>query len=423
MRPYVRRVTRSLICGLVLLCSLVGGYANPVPGARQAKQAEEQHPALTPLGDELSDPLIRSGEQHYYNLEYDKAIRDFERFGHDHPTDCFAVNRILKAVVFKELYRLNLLDTTMYAHDGFLAKTQPEAADPKVREKMEHLYQRALMLANNRLAEDPKDAGALYCRGQTKALRSTYMALVDKSFLPALKNAVSARRDEERVLELDPQNLDAKTLVGTGLYVVGSLPLAVKMLVGVTGLTGNKKKGLRYLREVAAADVDSSVDAKVALALFLRREAEYVEALKIVQSLVKIHPHNFLFALEEANLLKDMGDGPAAVNAYRRVLGKGSAQYPDAHFALAAYGLGESLRGQKDYAGALEAYDLAAAMKDAQAPLRRRSWLAAGEMFDLLGRRDMAIKRYKQVLATGVDDPYSASAERYLRRPFSAGKH
>ena len=41
--------------------------------------------------------------------------------------------------------------------------------------------------------------------------------------------------DHERVLQLDPSFTDAKTIIGTHLYVVGSLPFPVKMLAGMTG--------------------------------------------------------------------------------------------------------------------------------------------------------------------------------------------
>ena len=64
----------------------------------------------------------------------------------------------------------------------------------------------------------------------------------------------------------------------------------------------------------------TSVEARTAISLFLRREARYQEAIKIVHVLRQEYPHDFLFGLEEANLRKDAGEGMAAVVAYRELI-------------------------------------------------------------------------------------------------------
>lgn len=414
MKPYVKYVLivteRSLQCSLVgVLCTCLC-FASPLRGS------DDSHPEVTSIADAAHNPLFKSGDEHYYNLEYDQALQDYEKDEREHPTDVFAINEVLKTVVFRELYRLNLLDTTLYAHDGFLNKTAPEAADPKVRARIDALFARALLLEDNRLKQNLDDVDALYCRGVTHGLKSTYTALVDKSFVSALRNAVNARHDHERVLELDSNYIDAKTVVGAHLYIVGSLPLPLKMLAGVTGLNGSKKKGLQYLDEVGTSKAGTSVDARVALALFLRREARYPEALKIVRTLEAEHPRNFLFALEAANLLKDEGDGPAATTAYRRLLQHGTS-FSSAHLELAAFGLGEVLRGQRDFIGAQNAYDLIADMQSVQPQLKVRALLAAGEMYDQTGNRVMAMKRYNQVVWSEGAGKYADVAEKHRRHP------
>ena len=56
---------------------------------------------------------------------------------------------------------------------------------------------------------------------------------------------------------------------------------------------------------------------------------------------------------------------------------------------LPPIGLGESLRGQKEYVEAAQAYELAASSgKDSE--LRQKATLAAGEMYDVLQKRDTA---------------------------------
>ena len=66
------------------------------------------------------DPAVRDGYQHFYNLDYDGAISRFEKVQTAHPQDPMAAVYVLDATLFRELNRLDLLDTTLYAHEGFL---------------------------------------------------------------------------------------------------------------------------------------------------------------------------------------------------------------------------------------------------------------------------------------------------------------
>ena len=68
--------------------------------------------------------------------------------------------------------------------------------------------------------------------------------------MAAVRSALGARRDHERVLELDPTYVDAKMTVGIHLYIIGSLDWAGRTAVALFGVTGNRQKGLDYLREV-----------------------------------------------------------------------------------------------------------------------------------------------------------------------------
>ena len=163
---------------------------------------------------------------------------------------------------------------------------------------------------------------------------------------------MAARHDNERVLELDPKYVDAKVVVGTHLYIVGSLSWPVKVAASVAGLSGNKQKGLDDLRQATASNhMEVATDAKIVLALFLRREQKYDEALQVVNGMQNEYPRNFLMATEYAHLLNAAGHGQEAIAAYRKVLaGCRANAYNQCRIEIPAYGLGEALRGQKDYA-------------------------------------------------------------------------
>ena len=364
------------------------------------------------------DPQVKQGLDDFYNMEYDKALSLFEHIEKEHPEDPFATVHILQVTVFRELYRLNLLDTTLYAHDGFL-NGRAANGDPAIRAQVDQLTAQAVKLCDDRLAKNPNDVDALYVRGVARGLKSTYMALVDKSFIAALRNAVAARHDHERVLQIDPKYTDAKTVVGAHNYVVGSLPMPVKVLAGIAGLGGSKKKGIEYLEQASKEGRESNVDARVALALFLRREGRYGDASTVVETLTTQYSKNFLFALEHCNLLKDGGKGPDAINCYQKLLdGAKTGQFVNAHIEFAAFGLAESLRGQKDYEGALKQYDFTASVPNGQLSLKQRAELAAGEMHDVLSQRDQAVHEYQTVIAQDNSSAQAELARKLLREPY-----
>ncbi|MGA8763525.1 MAG: hypothetical protein WB562_11730, partial [Candidatus Sulfotelmatobacter sp.] len=284
--------------------------------------------------------MTDSAFDHFYNMDYDRSIQEFEKNLERRPTDPFAVNHLLTAVLLRELYHMGAMNTGEYASDGFIGQAH-RPADPKVKERIKQLVDRAEGLEEQQLKTNPNNVDALYARGVTRAQFALYTALVERAWLSALRNAVGARHDHERVLELDPAYVDAKLVVGAHNYVVGSLPWSVKAAVALIGLGGSKEKGFAYLHEVADANVESSVDAKVVLALFLRREHRFDEAQAIMHELAARYPRDYLFPLEEANLLRAGGHNQDAAATYRKVWENGrEGKYGSLHYEVSAYGLG-----------------------------------------------------------------------------------
>jgi tetratricopeptide (TPR) repeat protein len=367
-----------------------------------------------------ADPLNTSAFDHFYNMDYDRSVQEFQKILDRHPDDPFAVNHLLTAVMFRELYRMGALNTADYANDSFVG-TPHHPADPKAKEQIKALVDRAEKLEEEKLKANPKDLDALYARGNTRAQFSTYTALVERAWFSALRNAVGARHDHERVLELSPQYTDAKLVVGAHNYVMGSLPWGVKVAVSLVGLSGSKEKGIDYLYEVARANTENSVDAKIALLLFLRREHRYSEALVLLRGMMQQYPQNVLMALEEGTLLRSLNQYGDAAAAYRKVWEAGRAgKFPGLHYELAAECLGDLLRGQKDYAGAAAAYELVAQAPQPDSEVLQKANLGAGEMYDLQQKRDLATRKYQAVIALNSSTPPAEIARRRLKEPYRA---
>jgi len=362
-----------------------------------------------------NDPLNLTAFDHFYNLDYDRAVQAFEQIVGRHPDDPFAVNHLLTAVLFRELYRIGALNSGDFANDSFVhAAHRP--ADPKTQQQIKELVQRALDLEEKRLAANPKDVDALYARGVTRAQFATYTALVEHAWFSALRNALGARHDHERVLELAPDDVQPKLIVGAHNYVIGSLPWGVKVAAAMVGLAGNKQRGIEYLQQCAEGKGETSVDAKILLVVFLRREGRNEEALAVARGLIASYPRNVLMALEEGNLLRSLGRQQEAAAAYRKVWQAGQeGVYPGPIYQSAAVSLGDLLRSQKDYVGAAAAYELVSQAAHPDPDLFQRANLGAGEMYDLLQKREQALAKYQAFIATNGNTPPAEVARKYVK--------
>lgn len=367
------------------------------------------------------EPVVQEAFQHFFDLDFPGAIERLEKVQQEHPGDPQATALLLDATLFQELYRQDLLDTTFYANDGFLTGRHATQEDPAVRDRILGLADEAVRETDARLSRNANDVDALYARGWVRALRCTYVAMVERAYGTGFRLATKAKEDEQRVLQLDPEYVDAKLVVGVYDYVVGALPFPFKILIGFAGITGSKAEGMKLLWDAANHGVASRVEARTVIALFLRREAKYQQAIEVVKGLEAEYPRDYLFALEEANLRKDAGEGMAAVASYRELLADAAkpGYFDSSKPELAYFGLGDALRGQRHYADAAAAYEHAAYTPHVSPELKIRSMLDAGECHDLLGEREQARQDYQMAIDAGPNTSRAGEARKYLRTPFA----
>lgn len=366
------------------------------------------------------DPLVREAFVHFYDLDYKGAVERFQRFHTQHPGDPQATALLLNAEIFQELYRLDLLDTTFYANDGFLSGKHATQEDPATRDRIFALADEAVREADWRVGKNDHDVDALFARGWARSLKCAYIAMVERGFSSGFRLATKAKDDEARVLQLDPDYVDAKLVVGVYEYVVGALPWPFKLVIGFAGVTGSKSRGLEMLYDDGNRGVITSVEARTVIALFLRREGKYKEAIEVIRGLKNQYPHNYLFYLEEANLRKDAGEGMEAVEAYRAILADAAKPnyFAQPRLELTYFGLGDALRGQRHYADAAQAYEQAALAVNVGTELKIRSFLAAGECRDLNGERQQAVRDYEAAIAAGPNTTRADTARKRLQSPY-----
>lgn len=376
--------------------------------------------------DDHTDPInltsqVREGRIDFYNLNYDGALKRFEAVLKANPQNPMAVNYVLTTVIFRELYNQDLLDTTYYAHDSFLTSKRDVPVPEATRKRIEDLTDRAVDLCDKEIDADPNNANAYFARGYAHGMHSAFITLVDHSYVSAAHQGLQARSDSEQALKIDPGYADAKMAIGIQQFAVASLPRFLRFMIGITGVTGNKEKGLQLLRESAAHGVVTPVESRTALSLFLRHDARYSEAIVVERGLAKEYPHDYLFRLEVANLIKDSGNGPGAIAEYEAILAdaRKPGYFYDPRLHMTYFGLADTQRGQNMIAEAAQNYLEAAAQPTCSDWLKRRAQLNAGQMFDLLHQRAKAVEQYQLASEGGGDQSQADAARRYLKSPYT----
>ena len=379
-----------------------------------------------PISNSHTDPInltpqVREAHEHFYNLDYDGALTRFEAIQKANPQSVIATGYVLMVLIFRELYHQDLLDTTYYAHDSFLTSKRSVPVPQATRDRIEQFTNSAIAMADQQIKENPNNANAYFARGYARGMHAAFITLVDHSYVAAARQGLASRNDSEQTLKIDPDYADAKMAIGIQQFAVASLPRILRIMIGITGVTGNKEKGLDLLREAAAHGLVTDIESRTALSLFLRHDARYPEALAVQHGLAAEYPHDYLFRLEEANLTKDKGDGPAAITTYKKVLedSRKPDYFIDPRLQMAYFGLADTQRGQNLIAEAAENYLNAAAQPKCSEWLRRRAQLNAGQMFDLLHKRDKAVEQYQQASAGGGDQSQADTARRYLKSPYT----
>jgi tetratricopeptide (TPR) repeat protein len=274
-------------------------------------------------------PDYRSrGDDHFFNLEYDEAIEDYSRLIAQDPQNPQAYNLLAAAQLYKELYRLGLLESSALRGDNrFLHQERPRP-DPKAKARFEETLAKGREAAESLLARDPHNELALYALGTNYALRGNYEFMVEKAWFAALRSGGKAHDYCERLRKINPNFVDAYLVLGVYEYVVGSLPLPVKMLAAIGGVHGSKQRGEAYVTRVSREGKYARNDARVLLVILYRREKRPLEAARMIESLIADFPRNYVLGLELASMYSDAGQRERAITVFKDLLKKADEKAP-----------------------------------------------------------------------------------------------
>ncbi|HEX3186892.1 MAG TPA: hypothetical protein VHQ94_18995 [Pyrinomonadaceae bacterium] len=374
--------------------------------------ATAQQPWLTDTERERFEALRRSGLDALYNIDYDKAERDFKEIVKLFPNHPGGYQLLAARVWIKTLYESRRLQSSLYSSESFYSSGD-DKVDPKIVTEFRNLTRQARQLAEAKLKQEPKNVEALDFLANTEGLKASFEEAVERRHFAALRDGNDAVEHHREVLKLDPKYIDAQITIGLYEYVVGSLPLAIKIVAGATGYRGSKKRGLMMLEQVAKEGRWAQDDAKSVLILLYTREKRFAEVVTLTRELSAKYPRNYLLRLETADALVALAgvkrkekDLAGAVQLEKEAFATFDELLRDRNVRDAAAGAFDLIHFKYGEVLLLSGYNERAAKEflattkvdHAEAGLVTMAHLYAARAYDSAGKRDDALAQYKTVL-------------------------
>lgn len=373
---------------------------------------------MTPASsaNDVTDPWVyyHAGQEHFFNLEYEQALEDYQAgLGLD-PNNAFFHNAIANVYLFQELYRLGQLEGNLYdASNSFLKEEKRKPSVDQIA-RMNAALSKVRGICEARLRENPHDTDALYNLGISYSTEGNYKFTIEKSWFDALGAGSKANDLHEKLLKIDPDYHDAKLVPGVYQYVVGSIPRSVKWFAFLIGYRGSKVKGIRLIQEAMTKGQRVGSGAAFLLAVVYSREKKHDYARQLLRSLEEFYPRNPLIPLEIARSYAREQKQKEALEQYVRVandMEAGRAGYEKLPRERIWYQVGVLYQRQGELEPALQAFARITNHKDSDGLIKAHSGLRRGEIFLAQNRPEQARAEFERVAGLPYDEPRRLARE------------
>ncbi|MCU1262682.1 MAG: Tetratricopeptide 2 repeat protein [Bryobacterales bacterium] len=368
------------------------------------------------------DEITKRGFDHYYNLEYDQAIADFEQAARARPNSPEPHNNIAQAILYREMFRNGALESELVTGNNSFLRRPKLNTTPGTEKLFDAEVQKAMDLAQALLNKNPNDTAALYSLGVSNGLKSNYDFLVRKAWKDALREATGARKLHSRVTELDPSNYDARLIEGVHEYVVGSLPWFYRSLGFLAGYHGDRELGIRTLEEVARQGRANKTDAEVLLCALYRREQMPRKAIPLLSDLVTRYPRSYLLKFEQAQMYSAIGDKTNALATLDRIAEWKRAQTPgfaNVPWEKIYYEVGNVQFWYRDFGPALENLKkVTVSTKDLDLNTGVLAFMRQGQIYDMTNRHELAKAAYQKAIDFAPQAEAAKESKRYISNPY-----
>ena len=354
-----------------------------------------------------ADSLIRVGTQNIYNVQFTQASAHFKKVIEmypDHPAGYF-----LDAMI--DWWKITLETNNKNAYDASFLKKIEKVID----------------VCDRILDKNEFDITGLFFKGGALGYRGRFYASKEK-WIPAANDGRVALDILIKTQKLAPNNHDI--LLGTGIYNYYAAALPEKEPVLKTVLyflpSGDKVIGIKQLISASQNSRYAQTEAKVVLLqVYYQFEKNPQEALKVATELNTKYPNNPYFHRYLGRINVQMGYMQQAEEVWKDILNKFKEKkyaYDTYTAREALYYIGLSMMWRGGYEEALQVFykcDEASRKLD-QDPsgFMVKTNLKIGNLCDLLGKRDEAVKQYNKILSWSSVQGSHDEARKYLSTPY-----
>ncbi|HEX3130153.1 MAG TPA: tetratricopeptide repeat protein [Thermoanaerobaculia bacterium] len=386
---------------LAFVLALAVVLAIPIPAAAQTRPASI-------LADPWFQEQARVGLNYLYDMDFGAADSIFSEITArypDHP-----VGPYLQALL-----------------PWWAIQIEPDdpSQDPAVFEAMENV----LDVCDRRLRKNPGDLDALFFKAGAHALRGRLHA-DRRNWLRAARDGQQALKTLQEVRKRDPNNDDLYFGIGLFDYLADEVPKQYRVLRPFARLfpKGDKDRGITELeRAMRKGQFVSAEAAYSLLQIHYIFEKDYQASLRYAQWLRARHPDNSIFQLYEGRIYERLGRFGEAERVFQNVLARhsqGQSGYTDAMAEQALYLLARTTMWQgrpAEALGYINQLERLTAQRPVESEYKALGKLRKGMAFDALGKRQDAVRCYRDVLAMkgyDGDGDIRSRAKGYLKKPF-----
>jgi len=357
---------------------------------------------------EDADSLTRQGIFHIYNLQFDSAEAYFGeliRRYPEHPAGYFM--------------------DAMVSWWKILTSRRSRQYDEEFLQKIE----RVLQVCQPILEHNPYDIVGLFFKGGALGYRGRFYAMRER-WIRAANDGREAFNILLQVQRLAPGNHDV--LLGTGIYNYYAVklpemyPILRPLLLFLP--PGDKELGILQLRASARHARYAATEARVVLLQILYDfEQNAAEALPVAEELHRDYPRNPYFHRYLGRCYVRLGDLQRMEETWREVLRRCIEKwtgYDELTAREALYYVGLALMQRGQYEEALQYFykcdEMSRVLDEDPSGFMVKTNLNIGKIYDLQGKRDLALMQYRKVLSWRDVQNSHAEAHRYIEKPYGS---
>jgi tetratricopeptide (TPR) repeat protein len=358
--------------------------------------------------DSAFEQIARTGIDQVYNLEFDSAKAQFDALTRLKPGN--PAGPFFQAMVL--WWRIVIdLDNTSY--------------DDEFNRQLDAV----IAMCDSLLDLNPDDVNAIFFKGGAIGFEGR-LAFHRNNYLSAANAGRRALPLVQRASSLDPANVDI--LLGSGIYnyyadvIPDEYPVVKPLILFIP--PGDRQKGLEQLATVAQRGLYASIEASYFLMqIYYYYEKDYSRAMEIARRLSTRFPRNSVFQRYIGRCAVSLNLWDEAEKQFSETVARAAAGIPSYGPSVireAEYYLGMVSLQDGGLDSALDHFyrcDNISRKLDAggeASGFMAMTNLNIGKIYDLQGKRSLAVEQYRKVLEMKEFRDSHALADRYLHDPY-----